>query len=418
MNIIIVLFLLANIGILMGTFTGLVPGIHVNTLVLIVLAFRPNLPHIADITYCALIVAISITHSFVDFIPSTFLGAPNEDTAMSVLPAHKMLLEGRGYEVVLISAVGSFGAYVFAISFLVPLIYIIPLIYSLIESYIAYILIAVVFILIIKEPNYKKKLLGLGIFLLSGIFGILVLNSSAYASDKTLFPVFSGLFGISTVFLSLKDDINIPHQIIDNKIDLDKSQISKGIVTGSTAGMMVGLLPGVGSAQATLISQTASKDQPTEREYLTSVSSVNTSNAIFCLIALFTIGKPRNGAILAVSQIMPTLTKLDLFILVTIMGYVCAIAAIIHVYVGRAAAKYIKIFPYKGINVFIILFLIFMVFIFTQFIGLLILFVGFCIGILPPLLGIKRSHAMGVLMVPVILYFLDLSDPFISLIGI
>ena len=43
------------------------------------------------------IVAMSIAHTFLDFIPSTFLGAPECETALSVLPAQGMLLEGSGY---------------------------------------------------------------------------------------------------------------------------------------------------------------------------------------------------------------------------------------------------------------------------------------------------------------------------------
>ena len=38
------------------------------------------------------IVAMSITQSFVDFIPSIYLGAPDEDTVLSTMPGHNLFL--------------------------------------------------------------------------------------------------------------------------------------------------------------------------------------------------------------------------------------------------------------------------------------------------------------------------------------
>jgi len=46
------------------------------------------------------------------------------------------------------------------------------------------------------------------------------------------------------------------------------------------------------------------------------------------------------------------------------------------------------------------------------------MFVGFCIGLIPPLVGIKRTHSMGVLMFPIILYFLGINNSFLSAIGL
>jgi putative membrane protein len=45
---------------------------------------------------------------------------------------------------------------------------------------------------------------------------------------------------------------------------------------------------------------------------------------------------------------------------------------------------------------------VFMVFAFTGWKGLLVLAVSTSIGMIPPLTGIRRSHSMGILMVPVL----------------
>ena len=68
----LIAFMLAGIGI--GIFAGLTPGIHVNTLIpllLTLLAFVPNPYYLA-----VMIIAVSITEMFIDFIPSIFIGPP------------------------------------------------------------------------------------------------------------------------------------------------------------------------------------------------------------------------------------------------------------------------------------------------------------------------------------------------------
>ena len=47
-----------------------------------------------------------------------------------------------------------------------------------------------------------------------------------------------------------------------------------------------------------------------------------------------------------------------------------------------------------------------MVFYFSSFIGLYILIISTCIGIIPNVVNVKRSHSMGVLLLPVILFFI------------
>ena len=68
----------------------------------------------------ALIIGCLVTHTFLDIIPSVFLGAPDTDTALSVLPGHKLMLAGRGYEAIKCSALGSFGSVLVALVALFP----------------------------------------------------------------------------------------------------------------------------------------------------------------------------------------------------------------------------------------------------------------------------------------------------------
>jgi len=100
------------IGLFFGIITGLIPGIHINLVSIILLSLSPILLNYTNpLVLCVFIIAMSVNHSFLDFVPSVFLGAPDADTALSILPGHKLLLEGKAYEAVKLTVMGSLGAY-------------------------------------------------------------------------------------------------------------------------------------------------------------------------------------------------------------------------------------------------------------------------------------------------------------------
>ena len=89
------------IGIGCGTLTGMVPGIHVNTAGAIMFASSAFLlEFISPEFLCVILVAMSITHALIEFVPSMLLGVPEEGTASSILPGHRMVLEGRSKEAI------------------------------------------------------------------------------------------------------------------------------------------------------------------------------------------------------------------------------------------------------------------------------------------------------------------------------
>lgn len=51
-------------------------------------------------------VAMSIAHALLENIPSMLLGVPEEGTAVSILPGHRMVLEGRSKEAIRIVSIG------------------------------------------------------------------------------------------------------------------------------------------------------------------------------------------------------------------------------------------------------------------------------------------------------------------------
>ena len=221
------------IGTCFGIFTGLTPGVHINLVSVLILTFSPALLQFTSpLILSIVIVSMGITHTFLDFIPSCFLGAPNPETALSILPAHKLLLKGRGYEAVRLATIGSLVGLIITIFLTMPLIFLLNTSYEFVSQFIPYILICASLILIFRE---KSRIWGLILFLLSGILGIGVLNLNI---NQPLLPLFSGLFGIPMLVLSINDNIQIPKQNFETE-KISFKELFKNISVGLFASSII-----------------------------------------------------------------------------------------------------------------------------------------------------------------------------------
>ena len=267
-------------GITFGIITGLIPGLHINTICTLLLSLSLILLNIVEpITLATFIIAMAVTHTFLDSIPSIYLGAPDPAMALSVLPGHKLLLEGKGHEAILLTIIGSLSALILAISIIPLAIPLLKLIYPYLKLAIPHILIMSSTYIIMKD---KSKFWALFCFLIAGTFGIIVFKTKMV---NPLFPMFSGLFGISTLFVSLFQKTSLPKQIISFPI-IEKAKAFKSILASVFSGGLVSFLPGMGSAQAAIIGSTLIKEIET-KTFLIMIGGINTVNFILSFISLF-----------------------------------------------------------------------------------------------------------------------------------
>jgi putative membrane protein len=389
------------VGVLLGTFTGLVPGIHVNTVVIVVIALLPGLLEaFSPYSVISLVIAMSVVHSYVDYIPSIFLGAPQEDSVLSVLPGHRLLLKGRGYEAIRLTVIGGLGATIFGLAILSVGIATLPIIYGYIRSAVPYLLI-VVLLYIIGIQNREERLYAALAILYSGILGILILDFGIISLKYALFPALTGLFGMSTLFISMRSNVDVPVQCLE----WDPAVYKKGVVVGSLGGVLAGLLPSIGSSQSATMIQGlfGSRD---EKEFLVALGGVNTTNSIYAFLALYLIGRPRSGASIAVKEIMDVLSFTDFLFMVSIMLFTTFFAVFITLELSKVFAGVVQRLDYRRFSGAIIAFLIILVILLTGWKGLLILVTASAIGIFVQEAGINRSACMAVLIVPTLIYFL------------
>jgi len=394
----------ALLGILAGIFTGLTPGIHVNLVSLLVVSSSAYLLDIFSFySMGVFIISMAIAHTFLDILPAIFLGAPNESTALGVLPGHKLLLQGMGYEAVKLTVIGSLSSLVLAILMFPLLILTFPFIYNEIKPYIGFILIAVVVYMIFIEKGTEKKFWSFLVFLVSGILGIITLTMPNL--KQPLFPLLSGLFGLSMLILSLWQKVEIPKQRITENITFSKFEKAKSIFAGTFSGSIVSLFPGMGPAQAAVIGSTVFGSVGAY-SFLILIGSIGTVDMVTSLVSFYTLDRARNGAIFAVRELLGQIDLNTLLLFIGTALFAGGIATFLVLYLARIFAKLIEKVNYSLLALSVIILITALVFYFSSWIGLLVLAVSTAIGIIPNVVNVKRSHSMGCLMLPVILFFM------------
>ncbi|HEX08673.1 MAG TPA: hypothetical protein ENG38_02555 [Thermoplasmatales archaeon] len=428
-------------GAILGCLTGLVPGLHVNNIAIILLSLSPFIISLfsfiregdASLLIAAFITSVALSHTFINILPATFVGAPEEDTALSVLPAHSLLLEGKGYEAIYLSAIGSLGAVIFSFLILYPIRFVLiePIcLYSTLKEIMAWVLIAIVIIMIATEKtkielfhvrsskikNILGMLTALFVFLLSGIFGIILgklrVESPVGLPAPILFPALSGLFGMPTLIQSYLTRPDIPKQIVEDPVVIEKGKTILSTITGSLAGILVSIIPGITSATGTVLAMTA-RGEADKRQTIITLSAVNTACTFFVTAVLFMILRPRSGAAIAVNELITVnrwnnlfILPLNLIVLIIAMIISSAVSFNATIFLGKRFAEKFTNIPYQKLIKAAMFLLSFLVTLFTGVIGLLIFILATFIGLIPVSWGVRRSHCMGILLLPIILAFI------------
>ncbi|MBW2963300.1 tripartite tricarboxylate transporter permease [Candidatus Woesearchaeota archaeon] len=396
------IFLALLLGVLAGCFTGLIPGIHVNLIAMVLLSASVYLLNfVNEFTLGVFIIAMAITHTFLDTIPSIFLGAPDSDSVLAVLPGHKMLLRGEGYKAVKLTVIGSLFGLFLAVILIPILIPVVVFIYSHIEKLIGWLLVLVVSFMLWKEK--KKIFWGLWQFLLAGVLGLIVLNLPSL--KHPLLAMLSGLFGISTLVISLNSKVKVPKQKLTGKIKMSKSRWARAIGISIFSGGSVALLPGLGSAAAGVMGNELTGNLG-DQGFLVLIGGISTVNMAVSLLTFYALSKARNGAIVVVKDII---SAIDFWQLIGFLG-VClvagSIAAVLALVLSRKFASLITKINYRILALAIIGFVSFLVFLFSGFLGFFVMAVSMFIGMIPSFTGVKKSLNMGCLMLPVMIWFL------------
>src|SRR5512137_1038076 len=294
----------ACIGIALGTISGIIPGVHANTLAGLLLSFQVVLlSFFGPLVLAGAMFAALITHTFVDAVPSTFLGIPDADTSLAVLPAHALCLEGNGEEAVRIAALGSACAMIISVPLSVLCFFLLPALQPYFDWWIGILLFATIGYMIVTSESPGWAFL---LFLISGILGIFSLYyaflgwHTISGSSAILMPLLTGLFGISVLLTASQG--NLPEQNFRG-IRIEDRTVLKCSALGTVAGVSVGWLPGLSTASANGVLASIIGYDKDRRAYILATSAANTANAFIGLAALFALSRMRNGVMAVLAEI-------------------------------------------------------------------------------------------------------------------
>jgi putative membrane protein len=386
-----------------------------------------------------------------------YLGAPDDHTALSVLPGHRMLRAGEGHLAVRLAAKGALAGVLVSLLLLVPVRLLLgPPVdaYERAKGAIALILIAIAVLLILSErarqvrtragagrvvaSRARQRAIACLLFLAAGALGYALLDTPWLTSwnwfpfgqraddfgSLVLLPLFTGLFGVPTLLLSSRTRSPIPPQDLARETRVRRGGVTRGVVSGSVAGALVSWLPGLSSGAATALAQLFSRGRGEDsgpeahQEFMVALGSVSTATSVFTVAVLFIIDRARSGAAVAIRELAagkvplwepvtqpPTL----LLVLVASAALAAIVAYPVTLGCSRLAARHIHRVRYDLVARAVLATLAVLILVLAGAAGLMVAAIAAVLGLGPPLAGVKRVHLMGCLIVPVVLLYLGLA---------
>lgn len=387
------------VGLVLGTISGLIPGIHANTMAGILLSVQGVLLNVTGASALAVsMFSALVTHTFLDAVPATFLGVPDSDTAISVLPAHRMCLEGRAEEAVRLSAIGGAVGCAMSIPLFVVFFFLLPSLQEYIDWWIGIILITFAGILILQSESPEWSF---AIFTVSGILGLLTfryswLSWNLLGESSLLMPLLTGLFGISVLLYTKRGEM--PPQDYRG-IRLRFREIAKSGMAGTIAGATVGWLPGLSNASANAILASVFKIGKDGAGFIAATGAANTANAFLALAAFYALSRTRNGVMVALSlgEVPPVTVLIFTGVLAALLAYMLTI------FLSGSAAVFSGIDARK-MGFAVIAFVTVLCLGFTGPFGIVILILATMTGLVPHYVNIRRIPCIGAVMLPVIFW--------------
>lgn len=451
------------LGTLLGFCSGLLPGLHMNNIAAALVAhatavavfFGPlsslaSQDRSSSLLICCFLSACMVAHMFSEAVPSTYVGIPSEDV-VSVLPAHRLAKAGLGDLAVLATAVGSLEGLLAAMLVLWPVCFVMspPVdLYGSIKSVMFVFTAAFSAILLLSEgfPSldlrkkvkgaWKRVLAASAIFLLSGLVGMVVLTTNYFACgipdfpwieasfvprSALLLPMFAGLFGIPGLLLSLgykpQGSTELPPK------DFEGFQFGpRRLVVGLVGGLIVGWMPGMTSGSAATLCSPRTSEHTQKNDlhgslgFIRLYAIVSSSGAVFALGALFVISRARSGTMQVVkdflgagafegqwaSETLPMLSILVAMLLAGLMSYLALTRG------GSLLVSLRGVLCSRKLAVSSLVFVIALSIWLTGVRGALVITACASLGLLPPLIGVRRIQLMGCLLVPVGMLFLGM----------
>ena len=388
------------LGIIAGCCTGMIPGLHINLVSALLISRAAFFEEIVYVEHLAVfVISMSITHTFIDSIPSIYLGAPDASQFLTALPGHKMFMQGKAHMAVTLTTFGSLLGLILSLSLLGMFTVLVHHIYSHLSSMIGHILLILSLYIIYDPGSLKNSLKRFMFFVLSGSYGMIILGQNQLSNP--MFHMLSGLFGLSILVESLRSESDPVEQ--QPTLETDGRRAFFPSLTASISGFFAAFMPGFSTSQNAVILTRIFKKM-NETDFLVLLGALNTSGMVASMGSFFAIERARNGSIIAIQELVGAL-HLDLFIVIVLVMLIAgSFASVVALRISRLMSKLVVKINYKQLILSVIISIAFLSFLFDGILGLFVLFFCTMTGLSASYSGVAKNYLMGCIMLPVIFF--------------
>ncbi|OIO62421.1 hypothetical protein COV22_01480 [Candidatus Woesearchaeota archaeon CG10_big_fil_rev_8_21_14_0_10_47_5] len=395
-SMLVQILLAIALGTSVGIVTGLLPGIHINLVCSVVLASFIN-SLFSPLVLAVLLLSMATSNLLSCFICSTFLGVPSEEQALSVLPAQRLALQGRGMLALKLYVFGCFLGIMLCWLMAPAIIPLLTWAYRIMKPYTAHALIGLAVFTVWRERDANLRFWCLIVFLISGVLGLVLLNSSM---NEPLLVMLSGLFGVSNLLLAGSRSARLAEQQ-ECRAEVRPAHLLPALACGS----MVSVMPTLGAGQASIIASHLALLRG-EKDYLFTNGAITGVSFVTSILTAYAFGKARNGSTaMALGLIEQLDTRLlAMFAAATLIAACIATPLVLRL--GGIIAGMVSRINYRIFSYIITAFVCLVVLLLCGPLGIIGLVAAVSIGIVAITSRISRTAAMGCLIVPVIMYYL------------
>ena len=405
----------ACVGVGLGTVTGLVPGLHVNSVAFVLVGVAPTVDGPAAAVASA-VLAAGVVHTFLSIVPGLVLGVPDAATAPGALPGHRLVLAGRGREAIRLSALGSGVALAASVAVALPLSRAVAAGREWLLAALPFLLAVIAGLLILAEPTRRGKAGGAVCLAVATALGLLALDLPASGpltpdgAASMLAPIFGGLFGAPILLDALDARGAIPPQD-GTDLGLAPRGVARAALSGVGGGTLVGYLPGVSAGVAAVLALggaggSGPAGRGSDRAYVVATSGADTATAVFAVASLAVLGAPRSGVTVAVAELgtgSGSVPGIGLAGMLLVIVFAAGLGVVLLVILGDRYLSVVRRLPRRPLVVGVLGLLLALSVGFAGVLGGAVFCIAAVVGLLPPRLGARRVHLMGVLLGPVAL---------------
>jgi putative membrane protein len=426
-------------GTLVSALFSCIPALHIYNVAGLVVILALKLDHLLPAELVALfLLGLVVGYAMVNTIPSVFLGAPDESTLFVVLPGQRYLLQRRGFEASVLTGAGGLGG-LGVLVLLAPLLpRALPAVRSIVAPHLHWILAGVsAFLLLSEWPKgtdrgrtrlarfvdaWRSLAAGLLTFFLSGALGLVLFYGGLVPADRAfqnLLPAFTGLFAIPWVLQNLVSQVQVPAQATVRSVDLSPRLLVRGVGAGTLGGLFAAFFPAVTGGIGGFLAghATAQRD---DRLFLVSQGASKLIYYVGAFLFFFVPGVhlSRGGMAWLCGLIYSPHTPATYWTVVAAMAISGGLAFLLLVGLSRGALWLVRRVDYRHISAVTLALLLALVLALTGWRGLLVAIVATGIGLLPVMWGSRRTHCLGVLLIPLTLQMAGFGPTIAGLLGI